>query len=244
MSCQIYEDRLSEYIDLALPQAEQKDVAVHLEKCRNCAGVYEDLLSIYQVSRQIPEVEPPDRVWRHIEAALLNEGVPSRESWTSSGAGGSGVFRLSSFQRATFLIAATLIAAIGMISIYQKMVSRRSAPSEVGRTAEGTNDIWTGPSTGKADLQPVNLLVVHKPNIETSIVEQRIEQLERQIQARQTQWDPQIHRVFDTNLDRVNHNLEHGREDLQIHRDDPAAREIYRAALLAKVEMLKQFAEL
>lgn len=242
MSCELYQDRLSEYVDLALPQREHEAVTAHLGSCSSCEVIYQDLLAIFRASRQMPQLEPPDRVWHRLEAAIAAESrtapaIPSPAFMHRPAAAGR-------FTRPAFLIAAMLIAAVGSVSLYRWLENRREPGTPGGNVAVTGTTNWNDAGGPKADLRPINLLVVNKPQIETEIVERRIQQLEIKLHTRQSQWSDEVRGAFDKQLAAVNRTVEQGYHAMQSDRNDQTAKEIYQAALLSKVEMLKQFAEL
>jgi hypothetical protein len=58
MECRYIEERLSEYIERSLPQGDMLAVAKHLNECRACAGLLEQMRSALATCRAFPVVEP------------------------------------------------------------------------------------------------------------------------------------------------------------------------------------------
>lgn len=244
MSCELYQDRLSDYIDLALSRQAHEAVTVHLKQCPHCNVIYQDLLAIFRASRQMPELEPPGRVWHRLEMAISAEGArPSQVVPAALIRGSAARNRMTSF-RPAFLLAATLLVAVGSLAIYRWATDRHQPPPDTASVTDNAPRPWGDAGADRVSLQPINILVMHKPHIETAIVERRIEQLERQIPSRQPRWSAEVARAYEKYLTAVNQSVEQSLESITSNPNDQTAKEIYQSALLSKVELLKQFAEL
>ena len=58
------ETLLSGYVDSELTQADQQRVRLHLEECRVCRSLMEDLLKMRQAAMSTPFPIPLDEEWR------------------------------------------------------------------------------------------------------------------------------------------------------------------------------------
>jgi len=68
--------RETSVIELAVPSAHSLEDEVHVQGCRECAGVLADLQAISQQARQLQGAATPSpRVWNSIEIALRQEGL-------------------------------------------------------------------------------------------------------------------------------------------------------------------------
>ena len=79
---------LNHYMDQALEDAGLADVERHLESCRACRDLVDDLRELRRAARTLSSVEPPEVVWRRIEEAIRAEGSapvieapPPRSLW-------------------------------------------------------------------------------------------------------------------------------------------------------------------
>ena len=58
MDCRFIEDRLSEYLDRALPAAEMQVVEEHLTGCQACDGLVEEVRGVVGACRAYPTLDP------------------------------------------------------------------------------------------------------------------------------------------------------------------------------------------
>jgi anti-sigma factor RsiW len=86
-------DRLSAYLDGALPASELEHVQAHLEVCGTCGRAYEELRTLRGMLRTLPDPAVPagllDRIhWRLArEEASMRRGPAWRAVWEALGAG-------------------------------------------------------------------------------------------------------------------------------------------------------------
>jgi predicted anti-sigma-YlaC factor YlaD len=70
LSCAQFQAQLPELIGTG----ENIAVHPHLESCKLCRALLDDLEAIAQAARQLfPNEEPPDALWEHIESAIEHE---------------------------------------------------------------------------------------------------------------------------------------------------------------------------
>ncbi len=232
MSCAKYQDRLSDYIDGALSEQERIELERHIRECQDCWVIREDLLYIRQLSRELPDYEPSPQLWDRIAAAIASETV-SRSL--------NAPLRIQRFRaRPAFAIAAAIIVAVLVGALLQ---FRSSLPGSQEADLSAPMQ-WNTLSSSLLELQPIGLLLVHKPIIDSEIVEQRIEVLERQVQNRRALWDAETEACFRRCLEMIELSLAHCRHELERDPENAALRELYLAALKAKLELLKHFSEL
>ena len=70
MSEDRYTERLGDYVDGTLDEAERRLFESHLAVCESCRTLAEDLLEIKKSAGSLPKLTPPDRLWNQIESAL------------------------------------------------------------------------------------------------------------------------------------------------------------------------------
>jgi Zn-finger nucleic acid-binding protein len=76
LACEEFQAQLPELIG----SSEKLAMNLHIQHCPRCRGLLSDLKTIAEAAHELlPVVEPPDEVWKHIEAAIRNEQEP-RES--------------------------------------------------------------------------------------------------------------------------------------------------------------------
>lgn len=239
MGCLRYQERISDYADNLLPAAERQQMTDHLSVCASCRVVYEDIAMICQASRNLPQYEPRSIVWERILAAITAQPATVAASATSGQQAWLSRFktlRLTSLtQHPAFSAAALILVAVAVVGIY----FRSSAPPP----RRGENPGTAGPSeTPSLSIDRRNFLIVHKPP-EIERVKQSIEKLQKEITKRETRWTPPIRTLFRQKLAYVNECINHCLKEAE-KSQDPALRHVYHAALQAKLDMLRQFAEL
>lgn len=70
MNTSHWTERLSEYLDGDLSNAERDACEQHLAGCAECAGVLEELKAVAAAARALPGAPPPAELWNAIEARL------------------------------------------------------------------------------------------------------------------------------------------------------------------------------
>jgi len=232
MSCAKYQDRLSDYIDGALSEQERIELERHMRECWSCWVMREDLLYIRQLSRELPDYEPSPQLWDRIVAAIASENA-SRSS--------KAPLRMWRFRmRPAFALAAAILVAALAGALLQ---SRSPLPGSQNANLSAPVQ-WNTLSSSLLEIQPTALLLVHKPTIDSEIVEQRIEVLERQVQNRRALWDAETETCFRRCWEAIERSLSHCRYELERDPENAVLRELYLAALKAKLELLKHFSEL
>lgn len=240
MSCRVYQEKISDYIDELLSPAERQLMENHLLDCPDCYSCYQDLLAIYQASRQLPLHEPSDRVWQNILAHITPAPtarpalIPTRwlERWLP--------FNFSGWAWQPALAAVALIFVIGGAVFYYQSSTSVNQPQIVKDKAPG----WGEPTTLRTTKINTNRSVIHKPMIEIEIVQERINELQQRIRVAQSRWSPELRAVYQRNLEIIDACLSNCQKNAMLKSTDPALQAVYESALQAKLEMLKQFAEL
>ncbi len=79
MTCREIEERLSAYLDDALPAEERRKVEEHLASCRSCARALADLRKTVGLVRELEEVEPPPWLRQKIMTRVREEAAPKKK---------------------------------------------------------------------------------------------------------------------------------------------------------------------
>jgi predicted anti-sigma-YlaC factor YlaD len=75
MTCHQFQALMPELIDAG----EEVSDHHHVQNCAACRALLADLESIAEAARQLfPWVDPPDRVWEHIESEIGHESEPKQ----------------------------------------------------------------------------------------------------------------------------------------------------------------------
>lgn len=83
MACDVYRDKLIEYLDGELIVAVRADLEAHLDQCAGCRAELQDLRETLSLIAQIPAPEPSEAFWHQYlrEIRQKTERVPW---WTSA----------------------------------------------------------------------------------------------------------------------------------------------------------------
>lgn len=79
MTCREIEERLSAYLDDALPAEERRKVEEHLASCPSCARVLADLRKTVGLVRGLGEVEPPPWLKQKIMTRVREDAAPKKK---------------------------------------------------------------------------------------------------------------------------------------------------------------------
>ncbi|PKN34103.1 MAG: hypothetical protein CVU61_10085 [Deltaproteobacteria bacterium HGW-Deltaproteobacteria-19] len=78
MTCKEIEERLSAYLDNALPADERRRIEDHLPSCPSCLKAAEDLRKTVGLVHELEEVEPPPWLSQKIMTRIREEAAPKR----------------------------------------------------------------------------------------------------------------------------------------------------------------------
>jgi len=231
MSCTKWRDRLSDYIDGLLSERERLGVERHLRDCGSCRMICDDLLYIRQLSRELPQYEPSPQLWERIAAAIAAE-ANSRSHGLPPG-----------IRRAWMRPAFAVAAAVAIVVLAGALLRSRFPEPDSQHVSVPSPTPWSALTPSLLEIQPTGLILVHKPTVDSEIVEQRIAILERQIQQRRSSWDAETEACFRRAWEMVERSLTHCRQGLERDPENAVLRELYLSALKAKLELLKRFSE-
>jgi anti-sigma factor RsiW len=99
MRCNVHDhwfNRLSEWLDGDLPQADRDAIEAHVSECAECLNALEDLRRVQRAARQLPPRMPDRDLWPGIETRI--EPRPMRRvsfSWPAAMAAGLFIAALS-----------------------------------------------------------------------------------------------------------------------------------------------------
>jgi len=235
MSCQRHQQNLSDYIDGLLSVPEQAELRAHLDACLDCRAICDDLIAIRDACRNLPEYEPSPRVWERISAAIAAD--PS--GGVNSPAGYARTLSWGRSFRPYFAVAAALLVAV-LAGVTFLSRSFRGGPPTLTQNPI-TN--WDAQQM-RIGIEPTGLLLLHKPTVEIEMVEERIRELEQEIARKRSGWAPDVQRLFERNLAIIDQCIARCRQAAEQTPSDPIVKELYLAAMQAKLEMLRQFVAL
>ena len=74
MKCDDVLHELSAYVDAELEPSRGREIEAHIADCSACARQLAQYRSLSQAARDLPDPQPPDRLWRAIEAQVESSG--------------------------------------------------------------------------------------------------------------------------------------------------------------------------
>jgi hypothetical protein len=140
MTTDKWTDRLSEYLDGELNEAERRALETHLESCRECAATLEDLQGVVARAGSLDDRPPVRDLWSGIADRIgSSSGVTSVTEVQAIGSAPSRTRRLLKL-KFTLGVPQLAAAAVALIVISGSVVggfaARRSPPAAAG---SGTN---------------------------------------------------------------------------------------------------------
>lgn len=174
-------ERLSEYLDGELPEADRTAVDAHLAGCAECLEVLEDLRAIVETARRLPEA------------------IPERELWSgvSNQIGDARIARFPARSRRRFSFTLPQIAAAGVALMLTSgglvYLLRPEPPAITATSAPVQPDL--------ADLtMPVALV--------DADFDGAVADLERRLAAGRGRLDPETVRVLEQNLSAIDRAID------------------------------------
>jgi anti-sigma factor RsiW len=225
-------DRLSEYVDGELADAERAALEVHLQLCECCASTVEELRAVVRRAGALESSAPGTDLWPAIEARIaaprnarvldLGERADRREAR----APGRGAWqpRRWSFTLPQLAAAAALIVMLSSVTVWT-VLSRRPAA--------------VAPSAGPPAAAPAAALV-QPAGFESARYDAAIADLERVLRERRSELDPATVRVIEENLLIIDQATAQARKALAA---DPSNRYLnghLAAQLMRKMTLLRQ----
>lgn len=220
MNCLDCQEMLSEYIDGDLIPSHHQEISLHLDSCRECCSVQQDLEQIVQVSRNLPLLAPQNALWTKIEAEISELTQPPRQSSLWERFWGYRLqLNFSMPQLVSGLAGLAVIVGVGSTISYSPQQAINSS------------------TTAVAAVRPAM-------NLEEAEVTGAIDRLSHTVQQRRTSWDPQLQDLFDRNLAIVERSVVDCKQMTERNPNDNIAHEMLLIAYQEKMRLLEQFSSL
>jgi hypothetical protein len=224
MNCSECQDLISDFIDGDLEEPQRAIVGMHIESCRECYSVHQDLEQIVQVSRDLPLLVPQNTLWQQIEQEIQELTDPSYR-------------RPSRWQRfwgyqLTISMPQLTSAVVGLTALFFLANSFAYLPQ---RALSLSN-----PGQTTVVAQPVN----HDMNLTEAELAGAIDRLGHTVNQRRSSWDPELQQLFDRNVAIVDRSLNDCRQLVQRNPKDQVAHEMLIIAYQEKLRLFEQFASL
>jgi anti-sigma factor RsiW len=233
MSCPEFAEAISALADGTLPAAERPRLEIHLEACRECRDLLDDLRAIGTDARALEAAPLPDGLWPRIAARLREQGVKGEDARGSA-------FGVS---RRWMGIAAVLVAAVGIALL----LARMSGPSQPSPSASRATTV-AGDDAGHDATPPANgnssaAATVQGIEAELKMAEEHYEKaiagLEQVASQEQASLDPQVAETVKRNLQVIDTAIAESRSALNAEPQSRPARESLFEALRRKIVLLQ-----
>jgi putative zinc finger protein len=230
MNCENYQDLLSDLIDGSLTPNDQNKVEAHLAVCKVCADARADLDSIVDFCRTHQgeyEAVPNERaLWLRISNIIESESPARTEAAVAAGAGWW--FRLMNKRwQMSFPQLATTMAAVIVVAVMVTFGGTRFFNSN------GVKSSGLGLAADSSSLQD-----------RYRQQQQTIAYWNNRVELNKARWSPQMRETFDRNLGVIDAAVNDSMGRLSQNPHDEVSEEILNAALIDKIALLKEFAEL
>jgi hypothetical protein len=249
MTCETFDERLSEYLEDTLTRTARSQVEAHRAACLRCAALVRDLEEISQEARALPELTPSRDLWNGIAARIeapvvpIGTGIPQRR-WTTVRLGAAAAALIVATAGVTYRITAHQLRGEQITAI----APDTAQPVTVAINTPAAND--SGLRNATADSTPTDTTrmdassgarVASAPTVApvTTTYDREIETLRTIMRDRSTELDPRTVAILEGNLRVIDAAIAESRAALAT---DPASRflrEQLNRALDKKLELLR-----
>lgn len=224
MNCSECQDLVSDYIDGDLVEPQRTIVAMHIQSCRECFSVHQDLEQIVQVSRDLPLLAPQNELWQQIEQEIQELTDPNYRPPTK--------WQRFWGYRVTFTMPQLTGAAVGLAAMLFLANTFSYLPQQaLSLTTSGQTTVVAHP-------------VSHDMNLEEAELAGAIDRLGHTVDQRRDSWDPELQQLFDRNVAIVERSLNDCRQLVKRNPKDQVAHEMLIIAYQEKLRLLEQFSSL
>jgi len=189
-------DKLSEYLDGELPDAERRQVTAHLETCEDCSRILEELREVVAAANAAPPVEPSRDLW-----AGIAERIASPE-------GARPVVLSGPWRRFSFSLP-QLAAASVLLAMVSGWAAIRFMPREVSRPP----DVAVAPPPAQTGEVVLTAFSSNDAGYDAAVAD-----LERTLLEQRARLDPETIKVVEDNLAIIDRAVSDARQALD---EDP-----------------------
>ncbi len=212
---------ISEYVDGTLAPERLDQLHRHTDKCAECRRLLHDFQAMAREARGLERLTPPDRVWLNIRAGLRD--AKARETAASRAARArTSVFR-PAFPRPSFVPALAAAAAVILVVSLGILYLQ---PWQTATSAE------------KAALDSLTLTKLDEAE---EHYEQAVIALNEALSAQRGSLDPEVTRVFETNLALVDASIEDCQRAVRRNPSDLEAQYALLSSYKEKVQLMTGF---
>lgn len=243
MNCDNCQNLISEFIgsESSLPM----EVEAHLADCELCNVMHQDFSALTQfcATYQEEEVAPPNAqaLWCRISNIIESEMEPEtiapvvEEKKSGFWAG----FWQKNWQM-SFSQVVTAVIGVALVSSLLTIVGVRNMVRQPGELANSE------PTLFETMLSSAGLAPAPQEELQKKLQEKQavIDYWNTRVQARRAQWKSNVRETFDRNLREIDQIVVEYSQTLKENPQDELSEEMLNAALLEKMELLREFSEL
>jgi len=251
MNCEKCQEILSDFLDGALSDEDQRVLSVHLNECLPCFNMHADLSSIVSFCRDHRGEydSPPNEhaLWLRIRNTIINESGA-----TVSAVGGPGRAARSAswwtrmMNRSWELSLPQLVTAVAAIAVAVSLGTAFSLRQLQNGAAENSTSVASTSTRSRTSAPGSAVTYTDSAHVRDRLRQQElmIEYLSQRVQQRKLYWSVGMRETFDRNLSVINQAVEDSLQELSKNPHDEISEEMLNAALNDKVELLEEFSDL
>ncbi len=205
--CRLFDLELAAYLE----GEDRPALVTHVEECPFCYSILKDLEGIRSAGSEMPLEEPPTRIWTHIRASLIAEGIirqpePFWRRW------------LQGWPAAAGLHNPVAVAALGCLTVLGIGLLKRSSVLVSGSGGHTARNV---------DLGDVTSAAAALGSMETSY------------QAQAVSFEPSLKETYQKSLDSLDVEIHECLNSVKQQPDNSLAREYLLAAYEQKAHVLE-----
>lgn len=230
-------DRLSEYIDGELSDADRAALEAHLDGCADCSRTLAELRDVVATAGALPDAAPTHDLWPGIEARLTSRrsaadgaraGAGTVAGGGAAGPGASGVLSLDAVRRRVVTVRVPRLIAAGIALV---VLSWGGAWLALTLNQPAAEAPAVAAAPGEGAFQPV---VLWEP------YEAAVSELEAEFARRRGTLEPSTIVVVERNLAIIESALAESRQALEADPSSAFLNAYVADAMRRKVDLLRQ----
>ncbi len=227
-ACDEYWERINDYVDGALGEADQSEVARHLDRCPACERAAADLSQMRRAAQSLPPRRPRADAWQRIAAEL------SRELPAMPAAAPAAIWTR---QHLGWAAAAVLVLAVASTVWFVRQPDQPAGDQQAAsQAAPGLTPAATTVNPSQTDLVKS---IDDELRAAESHYEKAISGLEQIAKSDQNQLDPALAATLQKNLGVIDQAIRDSRTALQSQPANQLAQDSLFEALQRKVSLLE-----
>lgn len=243
MNCEGCQENLSRYLDGELEEVQAAYVRMHLSLCADCAKLCEDFAAILDTCKleELSDIVPPNpnALWCRISNTIESEMKPEPPPEPPRPRGFFSRIWNFSFGQATaavlgIALVSSLLTVVGIRNYFEPSADDFTSRSAATQT------------TFEKLLSKIGLTDTPQQAREKRMREQHaaIDYWNARVQARRVNWDENLRRGFDRNLQQIDQMVSEYTMILQENPEDDLSGEMLDSVLNDKMNLLREFSEL